>query len=55
MSVISVNTSNGSGITATPSTGAVNINSLVAGLNGIVISGGYITTNGTFIYNFNYN
>ena len=40
MSVTSVNTSNGSGITATPSSGDVNINSLVAGLNGIVISGG---------------
>ena len=40
MSVTSINTSNGSGITATSSTGDVNINSLVAGLNGIVISGG---------------
>jgi len=40
MSVTSINTSNGSGITATPSSGDVNINSLVAGLNGIVISGG---------------
>jgi len=40
MSVTSINTSNGSGITATPSTGDVILNSLSAGLNGIVISGG---------------
>jgi len=40
MSVTSINTSNGSGITASSSTGDVILNSLSAGLNGIVISGG---------------